>query len=801
MCAINFCLVQNVILGGTSILPKLMRFNLIFRHMDKRLLVLVAAAAAFVANGEVLTPEQALARVGVNAPRSAHRIKASVAQAVQPVFTQEAADEPAAYVFANNGGYIVVSADDIAVPLLGYADDASFDASNIPDNLRYWLESYASEIAWARENGVRPVSASPRSRADRAPIAPMTKTLWNQDSPFNYYCPTYNGKKCVTGCVATAMAQVMKYYNYPEKGKGSHSYTTATYGIAQSMDFSTTTFWWSRMEDVYTSSSSVSADRAVGDLMHACGVAVDMDYTPQESGASSMNVAAALVNYFGYDKGVRYLQRDYYGLSEWQDMVYDQLVNFGPVQYSGRNSSAGHSFVCDGYSSDGYFHFNWGWGGMSDGYFLLTALDPSSQGIGGSTAGYNSGQDIIANVATSGSGKMYEQMLIQGNFSISNSQVSTNSYVTVKANTYNFSIAPLTGYLGLKFTASDGSVTYAAAPTGVSDVAVLAGYGGWSVRMPALAAGTYTVTPAWQSSTGEWFDILAPISAVRSYTAVVSGNTTQFAPNAAPSIVVSDIDVATPLYFNTTFKINATITNPSDSEFYGSVVAVLINSSNQVVTVADMYPVDIEGGQSQQMVYVAKFSRYNSQLGVPSAGTYSLLFVDEATNQPVSDPVSVQLLAAPASTQIGVSSLAIDGNSSAVTADDIRFKLTVDCTEGYFAGSLIVAIFPSRGGSSLTYFETPTIFVSAGESVETTASGAFPKAEVGVQYMAAVFSGSSQISDAAFFTIGSLSGIADVDADDNAPVEYYTIDGVRIDRPDKGVYIVRQGSKVRKVVF
>ena len=199
-------------------------------------------------------------------------------------------------------------------------------------------------------------------------------------------------------------------------------------------------------------------------------------------------------------------------ITEWQNgknLSTISLSNSAPVQYSGSNTSAGHSFVCDGYSADGYFHFNWGWGGMSDGYFLLTALDPTSQGIGGSTAGYNSGQDIIANVATSGEGKMYEQMLIDGDFKIDTPQVQKGGYVVIVANAYNYSIAPISGFYGLKFTASDGSVTYAEAPQGYSNVAVLSGYGGWYVRMPSLAAGTYTVTPAWKSTTGEWFDIRA----------------------------------------------------------------------------------------------------------------------------------------------------------------------------------------------------------------------------------------------------------------------------------------------------
>ena len=767
--------------------------------MNKSILVLAAATAAFAANAEVLTPEQALARVRVDGPARIHGLQSSGDAALRPVYTQSAGSLPAAYVFDTRSGYMVVSADDVAAPLLGYADEGSFDAANIPDNLRYWLESYASEIAWARDNGVEP-ARSRASRADRAPIAPLVKTQWNQGSPYNNYCPIYNGSRSVTGCVATAMAQVMKYYNYPAKGTGSHSYTTKTLKISQSMDFSSTSFRWTSMADSYGSFSSTSQKNAVATLMHACGVSVDMDYTPNESGAPSMNVASALANYFGYYKGVRYLMRDYYGMAEWEELVYNQLVEFGPVQYSGSNTSAGHSFVCDGYSADGYFHFNWGWGGMSDGYFLLTALDPTSQGIGGSTAGYNSGQDIIANVATSGEGKMYEQMLIDGDFKIDTPQVQKGGYVVIVANAYNYSIAPISGFYGLKFTASDGSVTYAEAPQGYSNVAVLSGYGGWYVRMPSLAAGTYTVTPAWKSTTGEWFDIRAKVSAVKSYTATVSGNTAVFTADSAPQIYVNDIDVATPLYFNTPFKINATIDNPTQDEYYGGIEAALLNSSNNVVALADIYPVDVLGGESQQMEYVAKFSRYNSQLGVPSAGTYTLVFLTES-NQVVSAPVTVQLLETPASTSVSVSSFSVEGDANAVAADNLQFNLTVNCSAGYFANTLSVYIFPISGGSAIAYFDTPTLFIEEGKSATTMASGNFSQGVVGSKYMAAVFSGQQQLSEIVYFTVGSYSGIADVDADDNAPVEYYTVDGIRVDRPEKGLYIVRQGSKISKVIF
>lgn len=197
------------------------------------------------------------------------------------------------------------------------------------------------------------------------------------------------------------MAQVIKYHNYPERGTGSVSYRTAS-GYNVAFDFASTPLPMSLMADVYDVTSSAESRDAVATLMLACGASVTMEYQSSASGASSASVPDALMSYFGYDSNsVAYRQRAWYGLKEWEDLIYNDLATVGPVYYGGNNMSSGHAFVCDGYSSDGYFHFNWGWSGMADGYFRLTALDPATQGIGGSAAGYNWYQCVVTGRAAS----------------------------------------------------------------------------------------------------------------------------------------------------------------------------------------------------------------------------------------------------------------------------------------------------------------------------------------------------------------------------------------------------------------
>lgn len=181
-------------------------------------LLSLAALAPAVMMAETLSPQDALQR----ALSDSQARKAVSSSTVTPrlLYTEMDAysSDPAAYVFTRgNNGFMVLAADDVAAPVLGYSDDNSFDADNMPVNLRNWLAFYADEIAWARQNGVATYSAPAQaSRADRAAIAPLIKTFWNQTDPYNCMLPTINQNRVVTGCVATAMAQIMNYHQWPQ---------------------------------------------------------------------------------------------------------------------------------------------------------------------------------------------------------------------------------------------------------------------------------------------------------------------------------------------------------------------------------------------------------------------------------------------------------------------------------------------------------------------------------------------------------------------------------------------------------
>jgi len=226
------------------------------------------------------------------------------------------------------------------------------------------------------------------SRFGTREISPLLTTNWNQDWPYNQLCPVDNagpGGHVYAGCVATAMSMVMKYWNWPVTGQGSHGYTAYPYGY-QSVSFANTTYLWDQMPNAI----SLTND-PIARLMYHCGVAVNMDYAPDGSGAQSADAAAALRQYFRYYTGLNYVEKQNYTQTTWDNLLREQLDNVHPLYYSGGGTSGGHAWACDGYQGTNYFHFNWGWGGWDNGYFYSNALNTDN-------GSFNQYQGIIINV-------------------------------------------------------------------------------------------------------------------------------------------------------------------------------------------------------------------------------------------------------------------------------------------------------------------------------------------------------------------------------------------------------------------
>ena len=320
------------------------------------------------------------------------------------------------YIFENvaGSGFVVMAADDVAHPVLGYSETGHFSATTLPENVAGWLGGYdrtigeavahqvvaSDEVAaeWtALANGFL---AAPKSTTA---VSPLLSTTWDQGSPYNAQCPGSGFNRAPTGCVATAIAQVMKYWSYPSKGMGSHSYTSSYYSQTLSANFGTTTYNWSSMPNsVYSTNASVAT------LMFHCGVAVEMNYTPSGSGAPMLaytdyandySAESALKKFFGYSTKLHGESKAAYSDAEWISMLKADLDAGRPIPYSGYDTdNSGHAFVCDGYNNNNQFHFNWGWSGSYDGYFSINALTPGSGGWGGGSGNYSYGQCAILGV-------------------------------------------------------------------------------------------------------------------------------------------------------------------------------------------------------------------------------------------------------------------------------------------------------------------------------------------------------------------------------------------------------------------
>ncbi len=333
-----------------------------------------------------------------------------------------AAATPAYYVFNidNGNGFVIVSGDDRTMPILGYSDEGAFDAERMPANMKAWLDNYAEQLqvlaTMDDRQAEKALSASRRSPvATRNSIAPLITSKWDQATPYWNECPKFMASNdpdeteydlAYTGCVATSMSQIMYYYKQPAATLAEIPSYTFTVAGQQMGEYSTvqmdaqpvTKFDWDNMRETYTGAEDEVYTSAVAHLMLYAGCSVKMQYGLSASGAYTDDIPKGF-KYFGY--GSKLAFRNDYTQEDWDNLVYSELAEGRPMIYNGTaGSGGGHSFVCDGYEYGNYFHINWGWGGMGNGYFQLSILNPSASGIGGSSSaeGYNMKQNIVYNI-------------------------------------------------------------------------------------------------------------------------------------------------------------------------------------------------------------------------------------------------------------------------------------------------------------------------------------------------------------------------------------------------------------------
>ena len=422
------------------------------------------------------------------------------------------------YVFnaGNDEGYVIISGDDRTEPVLGYVEQGTFDPNNIPENMRSWLQLYADQIKFIVDNDIQPNSPLLKKRnkvaATKHSVGELLKSRWNQGHPYNLTCPKYYKEDGTqhypaAGCVATAMAQVMYFYKYPEKTKTAIPTHSNTYTLSDGTEKvvtmkaipRNTIIDWEYMRDTYSCNDEHAHDRpdtAVANLMLYCGQAVKMGYGGS-SGAATSRSRDVYVNYFGFDTRAFWGGRGSYSIDEWFDMLYNEIEEGYPVLYAGHSSGGGHAFVLDGFDGDNLFHVNWGWGGGSNGWFLVSILNPGdNSGIGASSSsdGYSMSQGALFNLRTPGTPK--------GDTHLSISDVTVQG-TSIKAKFTNNTGSTGSFNTGIVMLANDGSLALVGAKQTLSGMTNGASQVKTFSIKGRLPEGTYKLSPASKSMKSE----------------------------------------------------------------------------------------------------------------------------------------------------------------------------------------------------------------------------------------------------------------------------------------------------------
>lgn len=799
-------------------------------------LLAVALLCASLAWGEPVSQQQAL-RIAQKffTSQGITMTQAARAKAFRAPSSSQTTTSPY-YIFnaGDSRGFAIVSGDDRTVPVLGFVDNGDYDADQAPDNFKAWLNSYAEAISYLQTNNVRIVKA-PAKADTKTNISPMLTTTWDQTGPYNNACPNFFGSgKCVTGCVATAMAQLL-YYHYqlsPSKmvkatQQEIPAYTCSTNwdGLGQisvSAVPQGSKLDWANMTDTYGASSTDAQKTAVANLMFYCGASVNMDYSQKGSGAQDTRVPGALIKYFGFDRSTVCVSPTQYSTADWIDAVYNELKAGRPIIYSGQSDeSSGHEFIVDGYEGNNYFHVNWGWSGYCNGKFLLNVLAPESGGTGAGSIGegYNNEQTAIFNAAPDYGGSAVKQLQTK-DFAISETKISFSPcYMGNDQATFS---------CGLGIRQADGSVKQ----IGSTENVTLSS--GSYYKFPIsfnlsdcnLSAGTYTMVPVYAVSGSDTYQSMWSPSKYIQVTVDASGAITlqempQYSLSAA-NLTAGQIQKA-----NFPMSVSVDITNKSDAVFTGQVYlfASTDASSKGNAVATGKVALDANATGNVAMSFTPS-----------AAGTYHLWLCSDKGGNTVLEELGDVTVSASAQTSTSLQITALTVNNSDVISQheegnyiitnvsgtELKGKYTLKANEDIINKNIYITLYKYNKNSteyelykgSNTY---SIIQCSKGYSTDKTFD--FTNLESG-RYKILIACGTmnsskGQIEDAIWsddtycFDLNTSTAIRTIGADSSQPFAIYNLQGMKVGETSgttvdaalkllpKGVYIIN-GKKVRK---
>lgn len=776
--------------------------------MRKILLLFSLFLMTLVAWGEPIDRNEALKQANAFLSSKGIPVRQSLDMAyAQPGKAAEARSLYYVFNVGNDKGFVIVAGDDAVSPILAYADRGDFSEREMAPAAKAMLESYAQQIEMIQQNPSLAVAAS----TSYAAIAPMVETQWNQMEPYNYMCPTIRGEavRSVTGCVATAMAQIIYYHKHPvEQTKAIPAYELSSRYVIPGAD--PVTLNWDAMQLTYTGSEAEDdpSALAVAQLMVLCGKSVKMSYSSSASGAASESVPAALKEYFDYDGAAHMVYRDEYANADWEKMIYDELAAKRPVYLSGTSvsgtSAVGHAFVCDGYDGEGLFHINWGWGGMSDGFFRLTLLNPDDHGTGGNngSGGFNMDEGAIIGIQPNQGGTSQEvaQMTLD-HFAATEETVTRNSIfgsfsVPVNAACWNNTSQTLSVELGLAYY--DESNEMVGEPSGLGSYSLDTGYGlsydGQQLSMgDGIKEGTYYVKFVHKVNGSDEWTLMK--NADKHYLELQVNGTTATIVNHAPQqdFVVNDVNVQGNMSVGSQQTFTYNITNTGNT--YTQKVTFFVNKE-----IVSQIGLNIDPGATDDYVFSWTPAREGTyEIGLATGDGTEIITSQEVTIGEAKShelDVTFQFDDATGSEILGyeVSGNSIKGTMSVINKGEEDFLDNITCRL-YFDG----------GDHYLYLASSNTIFVEvkARESVDVPFE--FSDLDYSKRYMVIVnyMSAGEYAPDirSSFITLkDNSSGIEGVEVGSEAEADQpvYNLQGVRM--PDgvslpKGIYI-KGGKKI-----
>ena len=813
------------------------------RNMKKSMLLGLSVVAAMGMSAAPLTPQQALERMqrGRMGKVSAVKVEA------QPVYTQTSSNGvPTLYVFncPDNQGYRILSADDAAYAVIGYSDTGSIDPENMPPQFRWWLNISGDMIAYyaGRVSGGDMAPAN----AAKERIDPLCKSKWNQDKPYNNMSPKIGTRSTYTGCVATSMAQVMYYHKYPEIGEGSNSYRWESGRKTLSMNFDETPFDWDNMLDVYTGNKYTATEAdAVAFLMKSCGYGVDMNFGTSASGAQGPRIAYALKKYFKYDGNCNVKYRMAYSETEWADMVYNNLKNVGPVIMNGHEyEDAGHSFICDGYDGNGYYHFNWGWGGMSDGYFSLEALDPNAHGIGGGAGGgFNyglngifgiqppTGEPIVnvpanmlcyggVHATLTGNTLQYYQneWYPQGWYDAIDRDIRVNMGATIE---------PVNGTAGdpidlVGIFASSRLIK-------LSPGSYYNTLTGPSVTLPALKDGRYKVTLTirdMDAGSEARVPIIVSYGCPNYVYVNVAGGQMTVENVAVAELVAEGLTLDSELFYDRNARYKAKLKNDSEFQLTENIVPALLKTG-KIVMVGNQGPTTVDSKTEGEFEWICKMRVMDGISKPTQEMQYELAIINPVTKEILGKYGTVTMKPEPLSARLQTESFIIEGATTetietnngqgsatvnVIPTSDFNTVLKYVVDTGFFDGVISYNIYERPDINDFNTQEPVAMGLYTCQPLQPQGTQDtldvpidFTQAQVGAIYSLrityTVGTTEKLLNNCHFRVLSNESGVEDVRTENaDAPVRYFNLQGIEIKNPAHGqIVIVRQGNSVRKV--